>query len=174
MQEPFRFDDLFIYDLANNHQGDYAHAARVITDVAAVNNAAGVLGALKFQFRQLDSFIHPDFKTRTDLKYIKRFSETKLSIDEFRSLADVARNNKLLTMCTPFDEESVDIICDMGLDVIKVASCSADDRPLIEKISRVNKPVVVSTAGLRTDEIDWLVNFLETERVNFALMHCVG
>ena len=174
MQEPFKFDDLFVYDLANNHQGDYAHAARVIEEVARVNNAAGVRGALKFQFRQLDSFIHPDFKTRTDLKYIKRFSETKLSMDEFRSLADVARNNKLLTMCTPFDEESVDIICDMELDVIKVASCSADDRPLIEKISRVNKPVIVSTAGLRTDEIDWLVNFLETGRVNFALMHCVA
>jgi len=173
MQEPFKFDDLFIYDLANNHQGDYAHAARVIQEVARVNSVAGVRGALKFQFRQLDSFIHPDFKTRTDLKYIKRFSETKLSMDEFRSLADVARNNKLLTMCTPFDEESVDIICDMGLEVIKVASCSAD-RPLIEKISRVNKPVIVSTAGLRTDEIDWLVNFLETGRVNFALMHCVA
>lgn len=174
MQELFRFNDLFIYDLANNHQGDYAHAQRVVEEVAKVSNAAGVRGALKFQFRQLDSFIHPDFKTRTDMKYIKRFSETKLSMEEFRRLAEIARNNGLLTMCTPFDEESVDIICDMELDVIKVASCSADDRPLIEKISRVNKPVIVSTAGLRTDEIDWLVNFLETGRVNFALMHCVA
>ena len=42
------------------------------------------------------------------------------------------------------------------------------------KLPGVNKPVVVSTAGLRTDEIDWLVNFLETERVEFALMHCVA
>ena len=92
----------------------------------------------------------------------------------FAKLADVVRGNGVLTMSTPFDEESVDIICDMGLDIIKVASCSADDRPLIEKIARVNKPVVVSTAGLRTDEIDWLVNFLETGRVNFALMHCVA
>ena len=174
MQAAFKFDDLFIYDLANNHQGDAGHAANVIRGVAQVNAAAQMRGALKFQFRQLDSFIHPDFKTRTDHKYIKRFSETKLSMDAFAKLADVVRSNGLLTMSTPFDEESVDIICDMGLDIIKVASCSADDRPLIEKIARVNKPVVVSTAGLRTDEIDWLVNFLETERVNFALMHCVA
>ena len=110
MQEPFKFDDLFIYDLANNHQGDCAHATRIIQEVASVNNAAGVRGALKFQFRQLDSFIHPDFKTRTDLKYIKRFSETKLSMDEFHGLAEIARNNRILTLCTPFDEESVDII----------------------------------------------------------------
>lgn len=174
MQSAFRFDELFIYDLANNHQGDPAHAANVIREVGRVNRAAGVTGALKFQFRQLDSFIHPGFQGRMDHKYVKRFSETKLSMDEFRKLVPVVREAGLLTMSTPFDEESVDIICDMGLDFIKVASCSADDRPLIEKIARVNKPVVVSTAGLRTDEIDWLVNFLQTERVNFALMHCVA
>lgn len=168
------FDELFIYDLANNHQGDRAHAARIVREVGRVNKAAGVTGALKFQFRQLESFIHPEFQRRTDHKYVKRFSETKLSMDEFRNLVPVVREAGMLTMSTPFDEESVDMICDMGLDLIKIASCSADDRPLIEKIALVNKPVVVSTAGLRTDEIDWLVNFLQSNRVDFALMHCVA
>lgn len=174
MQGSSLFENLFIYDIANNHQGDPAHAANVIREVGRVNKAHGVRGALKFQFRQLDSFIHPDFKTRTDHKYVKRFTETKLSMEAFAKLVPVVRETGLLTMSTPFDEESVDIICDMGLDFIKIASCSADDRPLIEKVSRVNKPVVVSTAGLRTDEIDWLVNFLQSERVEFALMHCVA
>ena len=123
--------------------------------------AAGVRGALKFQFRQLDTFIHPDFQGRTDQKYVKRFSETRLSMDEFAKLVPLVKSSGMLTMSTPFDEESVDVICDMGLDIIKIASCSADDRPLIEKVARVNKPVVVSTAGLRIDDIDWLVNFLE-------------
>jgi len=166
--------DLFIYDLANNHQGDLEHASNIVREVARVNNAAGVRGGLKFQFRQLDTFIHPDFKNRMDMKYIKRFTETRFSLEHFAILARLIRDNGLYTMCTPFDEESVDIICDMGLDIVKVASCSADDRPLLERIARVNKPVVVSTAGLRIDEIDWLVNFFESENVNFALMHCVA
>ncbi len=174
MAKPFSFENLFVYDLANNHQGDFEHAARIIEEVGAANRAGGVRGALKFQFRQLDSFIHPDFQNRTDHKYVKRFSETRLSMDDFARLVPLVKQAGMLTMSTPFDEESVDVICDMGLDIIKVASCSADDRPLIEKIARVNKPVVVSTAGLRMDEMDWLVNFLESERVNFALMHCVA
>lgn len=174
MSRVFDFENLFVYDLANNHQGDIEHAKRIVSAVGKVNREGKIKGALKFQFRQLDSFIHPDFKDRSDHKYVKRFSETRLEMDAFARLAEHVRAEGLLTMCTPFDEESVDIICDMGLDIIKIASCSADDRPLLEKVARVNKPVVVSTAGLRTDEIDWLVNFLETERVDFALMHCVA
>ncbi len=174
MHNDFQFKDIFIYDLANNHQGDLDHAKSVITEVGRVNREAGVRGALKFQFRQLDSFIHPDFQGRTDHKYVKRFSETRLSVDEFRKLVPVVREAGMLTMSTPFDEESVDLICDMDLDIIKIASCSANDRPLIEKIALVNKPVIVSTAALRIDEIDWLVNYLESKRVHFAMMHCVA
>ena len=170
----FPYSELFIYDLANNHQGDMSHAAAVIGEVGRVNREAGVTGALKFQFRQLESFIHPDFKTRTDHKYVKRFSETKLSMDQFRELVPLVRQAGMLTMSTPFDEESVDIICGMDLDIIKIASCSADDRPLIEKVARTKKPVVASTAGLRIEEIDWLGNFLQAEKVHFALMHCVA
>jgi sialic acid synthase SpsE len=170
----FNLNDLFVYDLANNHQGDLEHASNIIREVGRVNSAAGVRGALKFQFRQLDSFIHPDFQQRMDLKYIKRFKETRLPFEDFAKLAKLARDCGLLTMCTPFDEASIKPILDLEIDIIKVASCSADDKPLLKAIAAARKPVVASTGGLRTDEIDWLVNFFEHERVNFALMHCIS
>jgi sialic acid synthase SpsE/mannose-6-phosphate isomerase-like protein (cupin superfamily) len=170
----FNLNDLFVYDLANNHQGDYEHAANIIREVGRVNAAAGVRGALKFQFRQLDSFIHPDYQARMDLKYVKRFKETRMSFEDFANLAKLARDNGLLTMCTPFDEASIQPILDLDIDIIKVASCSADDKPLLKGIAAARKPVVASTGGLRIDEIDWLVNFFEHERVNFALMHCIS
>ncbi len=174
MQNAFSFKNLFVYDVANNHQGNIEHASNIIRGIGEANAAAGVRGALKFQFRQLDTFIHPDFQGSTEQKYVKRFSETRLSMEQFRDLVPLVKESGMLTMSTPFDEESVDIICDMGLDIIKIASCSADDRPLIEKVARVNKPVVISTAGLRIEDIDWLVNFMESERVQFSLMHCVA
>jgi len=170
----FNLNHLFVYDLANNHQGDFEHAANIIREVGRVNAAAGVRGALKFQFRQLDSFIHPDYQQRMDLKYVKRFKETRLPFEEFAKLSKLARECGLLTMCTPFDEASIKPILDLDIDIIKVASCSADDKPLLKEIAAARKPVVASTGGLRIDEIDWLVNFFEHERVNFALMHCIS
>ena len=68
MRKPFSFENLFVYDLANNHQGDFAHARNIVSAVGKVNREGKINGALKFQFRQLDSFIHPDFKGRADHK----------------------------------------------------------------------------------------------------------
>lgn len=172
--KPFDFSGLFIYDLANNHQGDAEHALNIIKAMGTVTRETGVRGALKFQFRQLDTFIHPDYQTRTDVKHIPRFMSTALSIEQYTRLTEAVKANGMLTICTPFDEESVDVILDLEIELIKVASCSASDRPLLEKISEVNRPVVVSTGGLSLQKIDRLVSFFESRRVNFALMHCVA
>jgi N-acetylneuraminate synthase len=170
----FDFNGLFVYDLANNHQGDMEHALNIINAVGEVNRQAAVCGALKFQFRQLETFIHPDYKQRKDVKHIPRFMETALTKEQYGVLTAAVRKNGLQTMCTPFDEESVDVILDLDIEIIKVASCSATDRPLLERITQVNKPIVVSTAGLSLDKIDRLVSFLESKNMHFALMHCVA
>lgn len=170
----FTKKELFIYDLANNHQGDMEHAIKIIETAGQITRELGIQAILKFQFRQLDTFIHPDYQDRTDIKFIKRFSETKLSMDDFKILADLVKENGMMTMSTPFDEASVGVIEDMGLDFIKVASCSANDKPLLKRIAKSNLPVVASTAGLRMDEVDWLVSFFQSKNVNFALMHCVA
>jgi N-acetylneuraminate synthase len=53
-----------------------------------------------------------------------------------------------LLCITPFDEESVMIAVEMEVDILKVASCSADDWPLLEAVARTGKPVIASTGGL--------------------------
>jgi N-acetylneuraminate synthase len=170
----FDFNQLFTYDMANNHQGDLEHGLNIINAIGKVSKNAGVRGALKFQFRQLDTFIHPDYKQKKDVKHIPRFMETALTKDQYKQLTRTVLDNGMYTMCTPFDEESVDIILDLGINIIKVASCSATDRPLLERIASANRPVIASTAGLSMPKIDRLVSFFETRKVDFALMHCVA
>jgi len=170
----FELRDLFIYDLANNHQGDPAHASNIIKALGQVTRESGVRGALKFQFRQLATFIHPDYQARPDVKHIPRFMSTALTHEQYAALTSAVKESGMITMCTPFDEESVELILDLGIEVIKVASCSAADWPLLERIAEVNRPVVISTAGLSLQKIDRVVSFFETKGVNFALMHCVA
>lgn len=174
IEKNFDFRNLFVLDLANNHQGDVQHALNIIKAMGKVVNKHGIRGVFKFQFRQLDTFIHPKHKTGSQNKHIPRFLSTRLDQSNFKILLDAVRGEGMLSMCTPFDEPSVDIISAMNFDLIKVASCSAKDWPLLEKIATANKPVIFSTGGLQISNIDDLVSFFEHRGADFAIMHCVS
>ena len=170
----FDFRDLFVLDLANNHQGSVAHGSAIVNGCADAVARHGVRAAIKFQFRNLDTFVHIDHITGSANKHVPRFLSTRLNWDQFDELLALAKRRGLISICTPFDEASVDKIVEMGFDVMKVASCSARDWPLLEKVAGSGLPVIASTGGLTQDEVDDLVSFLEHRGCDFALMHCVS
>ncbi len=174
MREKDLFDKLFIFEMANNHMGDVEHGVRVIEEIHKVSKDFPFKFAFKFQYRQLDSFIHPDFKDRKDIKYVKRFSETRISGADFLKMKEAVDKVGFLAVCTPFDEASVDLIEKHNFSVIKIASCSFTDWPLIERIAKSDKPVIASTAGASLEDIDKVVSFFKHRNKKFALMHCVA
>jgi hypothetical protein len=165
---------LLILDLANNHNGSVEHGKQIIAEVARLKNPGKYPIAVKFQYRDLPNFIHPDFRARRDLKYVDRFLSTKLAWDEFRELKEFATELGLLTACTPFDEYSVKKIQEHNFDILKIASASITDWGLLEAVSRWDGPIVASTAGVSQFEIDRVVAFLSNRNKDFALMHCVA
>lgn len=170
----FDFKELFVFDLANNHQGDLNHALNIVNMIGKVSKKYKCKGGFKLQFRDLDTFIHKDCINDESNPNIKRFLSTRLSWDEFFAIKSAIKNSDMVSICTPFDEVSVDKIIEMDFEIIKVASCSAHDWPLMEKISTTGKPVIVSTGGLTINEIDQVVSFFEHKGVDFSLMHCVS
>ncbi len=170
----FDFNGLFIFEVANNHQGSVAHGHRIVREIGRVAKAAGVRGAVKLQLRDLDTFIHPGYRESRENKHIQRFLSTRLTEAQFGDLVGEIRNEGLIPLCTPFDEPSVDVMMRMGLDLIKVGSCSAQDWPLLERVADAGKPVICSTGGLSVKEIDNIVSFFQHRGIHFALMHCVA
>ncbi len=170
------FENLIILDIANNHFGSLEHGKKIIGNFYDVcrNVRTGFQYAIKLQYRNLDTFIHPGFKDRLDYKLIKRFTETRLSPEEYKVLKDCIKDLGFLAVCTPFDEQSVDLVIKHDFDIIKVASCSFTDWPLLEQISKTNKPVILSTAGASMEDIDNVVLFMQHRQKDFAIMHCVG
>ncbi len=165
---------LFIFEMANNHMGDTAHGVAIIRAMREACEGFDFDFAFKLQYRDLDTFIHSSYKGRDDIKYVKRFEETRLSHEQFQTLVDAMRENGFRTVCTPFDEASVDLIEAQGIEVIKVASCSLTDWPLLERIARTDKPIVASTAGASPEEVDNVVSFFLHRGKALSLMHCVA
>jgi N-acetylneuraminate synthase len=166
---------LFIFEMANNHMGDTAHGVAIIRAIREACVGFDEFDfAFKLQYRDLDSFIHPSFKGRDDVKYVKRFEETRLSHAQFATLLDAMRECGFKTVCTPFDEVSVGLIEEQGIEVIKIASCSLTDWPLLERIAQSDKPVVASTAGATPEEVDNVVSFFLHRGKALTIMHCVA
>lgn len=165
---------LFIFEMANNHQGNLKHGLRIVREFYQVSKKFPFNFAFKLQTRHIPSFIHPDYKKRMDIKYVKRFSETSLSEDGYRTLKREIDKLGLIAVCTPFDEKSVDLVEKLDFDIIKIGSCSFGDWPLLERIVQTSKPIIASVAGVPLETIDKVVSFFDHRAKNFVLMHCVG
>ena len=71
---------------------------------------------------------------KIDVNYIKRFKDTELKKKQFKKIINEIKKNNFLTICTPFDEKSVDLLDALNVEIIKIASCSFTDWPLLEKV----------------------------------------
>lgn len=167
---------LFTFEMANNHQGSVEHGKEIIRELKKVTEKyeKDFDFAVKFQYRDLDSFIHPDYKGRMDIKNVKRFQDTRLSMEEFLELKKEVEAQGMYTMCTPFDEVSVNRIVEQEYDVIKIASCSFTDWSLLEEVAKADKPVIASAAGSSLADIDRIVSFFGHRKIDLALMHCIA
>ncbi len=167
---------LFTFEMANNHQGSVEHGKTIIREIKKVAEPYQDIFdfAFKFQYRDLDTFIHPAYKERMDIKNIKRFQDTKLTQEQFLELKKEVEEQGMYTMCTPFDEVSANRIAEQGYDIIKIASCSFTDWSLLEAISKTGLPVIASGAGSTLDDVDCVVAFFRNRKIPFSLMHCVA
>jgi sialic acid synthase SpsE len=168
------FEDLFVLEVANNHRGSVERGLKIITTYSRIVRFNNVRAAMKLQFRDVDRFIHRDFRDRADIRYIKKTLDTRMSADDYGTLVDATRKGGCVTMASPFDEVSVDLCQELGVQIIKIASSDGNDWMLIEKIATTRKPVIVSIGGSSLKDIDDLVTFFENRNIPLAINHCVS
>lgn len=168
------FENFFVLELANNHWGKLDRGLKIVRDHAAIVRYNNVKAAIKLQFRDVDEFIHRDFKGDTKNRYIKKTEDTKLSREDFARLVDEIRSLGCIPMATPFDEKSVDLCVEFDMPIIKIASSDMNDWVLIEKIASTRRPTIVSTGGASEKDLDDLVHFFDKRDIPLAINHCVS
>ena len=168
------FENLFVLELANNHWGKLDRGLKIVRDHAAIVRYNNVKAAIKLQFRDVDEFIHPEFKGNAELRYVKKTEDTKLSKSDFARMVDEIRNLSCIPMATPFDEKSVDLCVEFDMPIIKIASSDMNDWALIEKIASTRRPTIASTGGASEKDLDDLVSFFEKRDIPLCINHCVS
>lgn len=168
-------NNLIILEMANNHMGSVDHGCKIIKEFSVlIEEFPNFNFCFKLQYRNLETFIRPDYRGRLDVKHVKRFEETRLSREDQKRLVKCIKEHGFLSMCTPFDNDSVDTILEDQFDLIKVASCSFGDWPLLEDITKSGLPIVASTGGATLELIDDVIAFWQNRDRDFVIQHCVG
>jgi sialic acid synthase len=167
---------LVIAEVGQNHQGDIDTALEYIRVFAA----AGA-DVIKFQTRNnkylfSEEAYNKEYNSENAFAY--SYGEHRESLELKPNQLDVLKNecNKLNVkfMSTPFDEPSLDLICDAGVDLIKIASFDLGNLPFINKIAKKGLPVVISTGGGDLEAVKDSINILKKEINDIYVLHCVS
>jgi len=168
------FENLFVLEMASNHQGKLARALQIVHEHSRMVRFNNVRAAIKLQFRDVDNFVHKDFRGRDDVRYIKRVLDTKMTKEDYVVLVEAIKKSGCMPMATPFDEKSVDWCVEFNLPIIKIASADSNDWLLLEKIASTRKPCIISFGGTPLKDMDDVVTFFEHRDIPLAINHCVA
>lgn len=166
----------FIAEVGQNHNGNLDDALEYIR----VFSAAGA-SAVKFQTRD-NKFLFSTEAYEAPYHSDNAFGDTygehreflELSRSDLLQIKDECKRCNVDFMSTPFDEPSIDLLMEVGVDLFKVASFDLGNIPLINRLVVTGKPIVLSIGGGRQDHIDSTINFLIQSEANFSVLHCVS
>jgi len=168
------FEELFVLEMANNHWGRVDRGLKIIADFSRIVRFNNIRATIKLQFRDVDNFVHKDFRKRSDIRYIKKTIDTQMSKKDLGALVDAIRKAGCIPSATPFDEASVGLCEEFEIPLIKLASSDINDWFLIERIAKTGKPVIASSGGSSVKDTDDLVAYFANRNLPLALNHCVS
>ena len=160
-----------IGEIGNNHNGDFELAKEL---VLALRDAGA--NSAKFQMRNMETLYAKNFGSGYDdlaTEYTKDLlSKFQLSTKQLLYLFEFTRDLGMIPICTPWDEESLEVLYNADLPAYKIASADMNNHQLIAKVINTNKPLICSTGMSLEREVIELVDFLDASHAEYALLHC--
>ncbi len=172
-----------IAEASSNHGNDLQRAKKLI-EAAAKSGA----DAVKFQLFTASQIAadtcDPRTIVRADEKAVFVDQDTKL-IDLYRpnelprqwlpDLAAYAKSQGILFMATPFDEEAVDQLEAVDAPAYKNGSYELLDVPLLRKMAKTQKPVILSTGMATLGDIESAIEIVKAAgNDQVILLHCTS
>jgi N,N'-diacetyllegionaminate synthase len=152
-----------IAEIGINHGGDLDKAKSLID--SAVRAGAD---SVKFQTYLTEKRVPKDSPIFDILK------QCELPFDAFEKLKNHADEQNIEFFSTPFDEESVQCLEDIGVNLYKVASFDVANHKLLRRISETEKTIIMSVGMANLHEIQNAYNILKEKTDRIVILHCVS
>lgn len=152
-----------VAELGLNHGGSLDLARKLIDSAKKTG-----VDAVKFQ-----TYI-TEKRTPKGSPIFDLLKKCELPFKAFKELKDYSRKLNLEFLSTPFDEESVDFLDEIGCSIFKVASFDVVNHKLLEKIASTGKTVIMACGMSNLKEISVAFAILKKKTGKIALLHCIS
>ena len=171
-----RKDAFIIAEVGQNHQGDLDKAREYIR-IFAFEGA----DAIKFQTRN-NKYLFSDEAYKKNYDSENAFAETygahreklELKTEWLPILKEDCEKYNVKFMSTPFDEPSLEVLRQVDVDLIKLASFDLGNLPFVNRVANLGKPTVMSIGGGKLSQIKASIEILLSKKVETAILHCVS
>jgi len=165
-----------IAEIGNNHNGNIANAIELIKIAKDIG-----VDAVKFQVKNIEQSFA---KELLDSPYVnensfgKTYREHKealeFSKEQLIEVYEFSKKLGIICFSTPFDTSSVDLLESINNPIYKISSFHVTDLPLIEKIAKTKKPIIMSTGMSSIEEIDKAVELIRNHNDQLVLLQCTS
>ena len=168
----------FIAEISANHAGSLKTAKKLIK-VAKYYGA----DAVKLQTYNADSMTINSNKKKFLVsgglwkgeKLWDLYDRAKTPYSWHKDLFDYAKKLKITCFSTPFDSEAVDLLEKLNCPFYKISSFEMNDFPLLQKVIKTKKPIIISTGTSSLKEIKNVMNFVKKNKAKkVSLLYCVS
>lgn len=174
------FKPLIIAEMSGNHNQSLDRALQIVE--AAARSGADAIKLQTYTAETMTMDVNSkEFQINEDTSLWRGeslyslFKKAYTPWDWHKQIMDKAKSLNMLCFSTPFDESAVDFLEELNVPAFKIGSFENTHIPLIRKVARTGKPVIISTGMASVAEIDDLVSLLRSENCeNFALLKCTS
>tara|TARA_B100001146_G_C16193475_1_gene440328 strand:+ start:72 stop:950 length:879 start_codon:yes stop_codon:yes gene_type:complete len=165
-----------IAEIGNNHNGNLDTAFELIKIAKDIG-----VDAVKFQVKNIEKSFAKELLNSlyvNENSFGNTYREHKMALEfseeQLKQIYEYAKELDIICFSTPFDTDSVEILETIKNPIYKISSFHVTDLPLIERVCKTNKPIILSTGMSSIDEIDNAVNLIRKYTEQFVLMHCIS
>ena len=98
----------------------------------------------------------------------------ELSEENFRDLQQFSEEHNVEFFASPWDEESLDFLLELNLNILKIPSVEITNYEFLEKFSKTNLPIILSTGTALMKDIDKALEILSKGNSDIMILQCTS
>jgi sialic acid synthase SpsE len=166
-----KYKPFIICELGINHGGSLKLAKKMV-DLALRAGADAIKNQLHLPSYEMIDEAKKTVPSNTNKSIYKVIEENLMSFEDEKKLKIYVEKKDMIYLSTPFSFEAAKKLNNIGIKAFKIGSGEFNNLPLISKIIKFKKPMILSTGMNNLKSIKQTVKFLDKNKAKYALLHC--